>query len=110
MDISKTHIAEMLQSNNLWLVRGILAIYRNQTADEQRTACTKHRNGVGFTGPDAEFLSSLAVQIIRKVRNGMMPRDVLSDKQLKVARKLMPKYAGQLHRIALERIGSTTAA
>ena len=43
-------------------VRALLRIFENQTYDEQRTESTNRYNGIGFTGSDARFLSSLAKQ------------------------------------------------
>ena len=69
-------------------LRGLKVIYDNQTADEKRDATTKHYNNIGFTGADAEFLTSLAQQYERK--------GDLSEKQMNILYKKMPKYAGQL--------------
>jgi len=77
-----------LSSNKSWALRGLKVIYDNQTADEKSSATTRHYNNIGFTGADAEFLTSLAQQYERK--------GDLSDKQMAVLYKKMPKYAGQL--------------
>ena len=77
-----------LSSNKAWALRGLKVIYDNQTADEKNTATTRHYNNIGFTGADAEFLTSLAQQYERK--------GDLSDKQMAILYKKMPKYAGQL--------------
>ena len=79
---------EKLATNKAWALRGLKIIYDNQTADEKRDASTKHYNKIGFTGSDAEFLTSLAQQYERK--------GDLSDKQMALLYKKMPKYAGQL--------------
>lgn len=92
---------EMVRSNlaesDKWLIRGLLAIYARQTHDEQSQQTTKHDNEVGFNGLDAPILSSFAVQV-RKHENDPHPRfpNPLSPKQLRLARKKMLKYAGQL--------------
>ena len=70
------------------LERAIVRIYRNQTADEKRVEATTHYNGIGFTGADAKFLSSLATWVNRGKH--------LTDKQAYVANKKMQKYARQL--------------
>jgi hypothetical protein len=98
-------IREKLETNDKWLARGIVAIYAKQTADEKLSKLTKHSNGVGFNGRDAEFLSSLASQIMtwegtpKAERKWRQP---LSEKQVNAARRKMLKYAGQLARIAEE--------
>lgn len=89
-----THVKAKLRTSDAWLLRGIKAIYAYQTADEQASEETKHHNGVGFNGADANFLTSLAKQ----VENGR----TLSPKQIAAARRAMPKYAAQLVRIAQE--------
>ena len=89
---TKSEIKDKLETDTHWLVRGILAIHRCQTEDEQNSKNTKHRNGVGFGKPDARFLSSLA-EWLKKGGN-------LTEKQITAARYCMLKYAGQLARIA----------
>lgn len=85
-------IRRMVAEDASWAIRGMLRIYANQTADEQSSEDTKHLNGIGFTGSDANLLSSFAKQVERG-RN-------LSDKQMFYVFKKMPKYAGQLEREA----------
>jgi hypothetical protein len=94
-----------LATSDKWLIRGILAIYARQTADEQSSQTTKYHNGVGFNGTDATLLSSFAKQI--RAWEGTDPsqrryRLPLSPKQMQLARRKMGKYAGQLARIAEE--------
>ena len=85
-------VKNMLQTNDAWLKRGLLAIYRLQTSTEQATLTTRVVNSVGFSAFDAEFLSAMA-QRVEKGYN-------LSFKQLAAVRRGMNKYAGQLVRIA----------
>jgi hypothetical protein len=85
-------IQEKLRENDLWVMRGLLAIYARQTEDEKNAEVTKHHNRVGFSGADATLLSSFAKQIQK--------RGSLSVKQMLWARKKMLKYAGQLAKIA----------
>ena len=96
-------IREKLKTNDKWLVRGILAIYARQTADERSSQTTKYTNGVGFNGRDAAILSSFAKQILswQATENPRYPSP-LSPKQFELARRSMSKYAGQLARIAEE--------
>ncbi len=81
-------IREKLSTDDRWILRGLLVIFSNQTIDEQATATTKYVNNIGFTGADAEFLTSLATQF--------QQRKSLSPKQMIYLRKKMPKYSGQL--------------
>lgn len=94
-DLKALFIANM-QVHDAWITRGLVAIYEKQTADEQFVKTTKHSNGVGFTGSDAHFLSSLAQQYQYK--------GYLSAKQMKFARRSMKKYAGQLVKIVKGKI------
>jgi hypothetical protein len=86
------HIRKMLSVNPQWALRGLLRIYERQTADEQASQTTRIHNAVGFTGADATILSSLAEQ----VNNGRR----LSEKQMAILFKRIPKYAKQLESIA----------
>ena len=98
-------IREKLQTNDKWLVRGILAIYARQTADEKQSEQTSHHNGVGFNGTDANILSSFAKQILAWEATPEAERRYptpLSPKQIALARRKMLKYAGQLAKIAEE--------
>ena len=83
----------LLSLSPQWAKKGLLAIYACQTDDEQSSGTTSHDNGEGFTGVDAEILSSFAKQIIAGRFAG-------SPKQMKILHSKMPKYAGQLDRIA----------
>ena len=82
-------VKQPLASNKVWATKALVRIYQeNQTADEQAAKVTSHDNGIGFSGCDAEFLSSLAEQYLR--------RGNLSDKQMVFVHKKMPKYARQV--------------
>jgi hypothetical protein len=84
----KEEIKDLLQKNDKAVMRGLVVIYSLQTEDEKKAEETSEHNGVGFSGVDAKFLSSLAKQVMTKGR--------LSEKQMLLARKKMLKYAGQL--------------
>ncbi len=88
----KDYFKGKLATDAAWVRRAIVAIWKYQTEEEKRTEETKVHNNVGFTGADAKILSSFAGTI-------QANRYSLTEKQLKVAFKLMPKYAGQLVRI-----------
>jgi len=84
----------------LWLVRGLLAIYARQTADEKSYRETVDDNGVGFSSVDARILSSLAQQVIRFNNGQSSFSSPLSSRQFDVLRQRLPKYAMQLAHIA----------
>lgn len=64
-----------IRTDRLTAWRALKRIYENQTEDEQTSEFTKYDNGIGFTGSDSEFLTSLAKQLLLYGN--------LSDKQTK---------------------------
>ncbi len=91
--IAKTQfIRDNLERDVNWCLRGLVRIYEYQTAEEQATGDTREFNGVGFTGTDGVILSSFADQVNRG--------RTLSEKQLGILCRKMPKYARQLMNIA----------
>ena len=85
-------LKERLATDDRWALRALSVVYRNQTADEQATQQTIEHNGIGFSGPDAEILSSFAQQYQR--------RGTLSPRQMNLLRRKMPSYASQVARMA----------
>jgi len=84
-----TFVKSQLATNQVWALKALVRIFQeNQTNDEQTEGVTRHDNGIGFSGCDAEFLSSLAKQYLK--------RGSLSDKQMGFVFRKMPKYAGQV--------------
>ncbi len=77
-----------LRTDIRWAQRALLAIFRNQTADEQVSANVTHYNNMGFRCMDSEILTSFA--------NQLQTRGSLSPKQMSIVHRLMPKYARQL--------------
>ena len=92
LTMSKKDMIEQLRhrlaSNDRWALRALIRIYQNQTADEQCRETTIERNGIGFTGPDAEILTSFARQYQR--------RGGLSERQMILLRRRIPAYARQI--------------
>ena len=89
---AKREIQALIDRNDKAVLRGIVAIYAYQTAAEQASAMTCEENGVGFSGCDAELLSSFAEQI--------KARGSLSQKQMVYGRKKIRRYWRQLAIIA----------
>jgi hypothetical protein len=83
-------IREMVTTKMDWAYRALMTIYMAQTEDEKACNDTKHENGVGFTGHDAEILTSFA--------KGYEQYGHLTDKQLRCLFNKIGKYAGQLYR------------
>lgn len=89
---AKRIVRDKLATDPAWLVKGMMALYARQTADEQSAENTKYHNKVGFNSADSAILTSFAKQWER--------REWLSDKQMGILQRKMAKYAGQLARIA----------
>ncbi len=89
---AKDIVREQLLTDDAWLVRGLIAIFNRQTADEQQAERTEIHNKMGFNSSDAEILTSFAKQWQQK--------EWLSDKQMGIIRRKLPKYSAQLARIA----------
>jgi hypothetical protein len=81
-------LKQKLATDTRWAKRALLAIYKNQTADEQIGADVVYHNQMGFRCMDAMILTSLA--------NQLKQRGTLSEKQMRIVFKLMPVYARQL--------------
>jgi hypothetical protein len=85
-------IKKKVSSDPRWAQRAIVALLERQTADEQIEHATKEKNGAGFNAFDAEILTSFGKQILAG--------RTLSERQMAIAFKKLPKYAGQLLEIA----------
>ena len=88
----KDEIKAVLVRSDVFVTRSVVKMLERQTSDEARGGYTHEANSVGFSAFDAEFLTSIANQIIDG-RN-------LSVKQIASARKSMLRYAGQITDIA----------
>lgn len=86
-------IREAVSTQTAWQDRALIAIYNGQTEQEKDSQTTVEDNGIGFSGVDAEILTSFAEQFLR--------RQWLSPKQREILGKKLPKYAGQLWQIAI---------
>ena len=89
------HLREMVGQDPRWAQAAVVRIFEYQTADEQATDETRMHNGVGFSGADANILSSFAKQIMRG--------RAMTKPQMDIIYKKMPKYARQLDAIAQEK-------
>lgn len=94
-------IVEALNRSEAFVGRAVYALYERQTRDEQDAGVTVHHNKVGFSGCDAEILSSFA-RFWKKT-------GFLTPKQVALARKKLPKYRKQLAAIAAEKAAEKQA-
>lgn len=85
-------IKAKIADNDAWMLRGLLAIYKYQTMDEQEVGEARYLNGVGFSGAHAYFAGEMAKLLQRNIR--------LSEKQIACCRKIMLHYSTQLALIA----------
>jgi hypothetical protein len=86
------YLKEKLSTDARWAVRGLLKIYEFQTDDEQTIGCTVEFNNVGYSGCDSDILSSFAEQVLKGRK--------LSEKQMAIVFKKIPKYRRQLMDVA----------
>ena len=96
--ITKAQVREFvktkLSKDPEWAQRALLKIFEFQTQEEQKAEHTLYHNRVGFTGTDGKILSSFAKQLDR--------RGSLSEKQMYLLMKKMPKYWAQVVKISDE--------
>lgn len=71
--------------------RALLHLYACQTEEEQVMESTTEKNGKGFNGLDGQIMSSFAKQLIQ--------RGKLSEKQMNIVSRKLPRYEGQLRRL-----------
>ncbi len=93
---TKEEIRELLDRNNVAVIKGLVRIYEFQTDAERIYDDTIEDNGVGFSGIDGEILTSIANQFLKW--------GSITEKQFAVVKKKMVKYAGQLTKIANDEI------
>jgi hypothetical protein len=102
MTYSKESIQEKIRTDVRWTIRTIEILFDRQTTDEQRYGQTYVRNGRGFNGRDSEIFTSFYHQIQKRKRvvssGGQLVnfQSLLSDKQLEICQKHLPKYWGQV--------------
>jgi hypothetical protein len=87
----KEFLKNKLGTDKNWACAALVKIYALQTDGEKVYGNTHEDNGIGFSGADGEFMSSLAVQY--------MKRNSLSDKQMSFVLRKMPKYWAQVFTI-----------
>lgn len=85
----KDAVQHLIATNDKALARALWVIFQRQTAAEQSSLQTIVRNGRGFTGVDAEFLSDVARKLPRYSFN-------MTGPQIRRVRPLMRKYWRQL--------------
>ena len=85
---NKQSIQELIVRNDEAAVRALLVVYGNQTEAEKADGVTVEDNGAGFSGVDAEILTSF-VRFYQ--RTGF-----LTEKQMTLLKARITKYWRQL--------------
>ena len=89
---NKNNIRAMLETSDKAVCRGVMAIFNNQTPEEQVGGVTVEDNGIGFNGVDADWMSQMAVNIKHYGK--------LTPAQMNITRPKILKYARQISEIA----------
>jgi hypothetical protein len=92
---TRSQIEALLESSDAAVERGIVALWKRQTLDEQQASDTKHNNGIGFCSWAARNGSYYASW----VNSGRH----LTGQHLVKARKIALHHAGQLVEVANSR-------
>lgn len=83
-------VKDRLSNDPKWALKALVRIYREgQTEEEKSSNVTIELNGIGFSGCDAEILSSIAVQYLR--------HRMLSAKQIDLVMNKIKKYSRQVY-------------
>lgn len=91
----RLQIREALERRQDAVEKALLLIYKAQTPDEKNAEITVEKNGVGFSAFDAGILTSYAKYILEN-RWNRPAGQILTPRQLAVARVKILRYAGQL--------------
>jgi hypothetical protein len=91
---TKDQIKTNIVNDIRWTIRSLEVLFNRQTTDEQVNHETSHLNGRGFNGTDAEILTSFYYQIQKRKHYGNPV--LLSEKQLGICKKKLPKYWKQI--------------
>lgn len=85
---TKSKIQSLVTNNEKAAIRALKVVYANQSDFEKEVGTTVADNGIGFTGSDAELLTSFAKQYQRA--------GFLTNAQLAILKFRIKKYWRQL--------------
>ena len=85
---TKEYIKEKLSTDQRWMERSLVVLYRYQTEDEQESGRTSWMNNRGFNSSDSKYLTYCSKYVL----NG----GHLSGKHLVKCGKMLPKYWRQI--------------
>lgn len=86
--LSSEEVQRKIQTDDSYVIGALIALYQNQTVDEQGKHCSVYPNSVGFNALDAGILTSIAKYYLNK--------KTLTTKQIQLVRLKLGKYAKQL--------------
>ena len=84
----KKEIYDRIENDDGYAIASLLHVYSFQLEDEKADQYTKYKNGQGFNGTDAGFMSNLASQYNKK--------GFLSDRQINAMKRNLKKYWSQI--------------
>jgi hypothetical protein len=90
------HFRVNLATNDKWALRALIVIYERQTDAEKSASVTTESNGVGFSGADAEILTSFAKRVKNFNPGVSLYASPLSPRQMEVLKNRIKKYAAQI--------------
>lgn len=94
---TREEVADAILESPELLEAAVVAIYRSQTQEERNNLSTSMKNGKGFNKFDSRIGSLMAKSILKGVQNqGKTFGSVLTGQWAQTARRIMPKYSGQL--------------
>ena len=98
--IDEQDVIDLIQKDDAFVCRVLVALYNLQEADEKRDRTSRHKNRVGFSSPDAAIFSDFARYINKS--------GYLTPRQLGVCRgpwrggiPCLAKYRKQIIRLGL---------
>jgi hypothetical protein len=96
-ELTQEDVKELIKVSPAFAVNCLKELYKLQTAEERTAEKTSLYNGVGFTGYDAQLLTSFAKQVYRwESESQHMFLSPLSPKQMTILRDRLQKYSKQL--------------
>lgn len=90
--LTKEKLIHKIKTHRGWAATALIAVWKRQTAEEQRIKSVIFSNGKGFNSCDVFILSKISEYCLSTHR--------LTDRQWAIVRRRLPKYWKQLLEIA----------
>ena len=102
--VTKQYLSEKLEQDPVKLIgRALVAIFNHQTEEEQQANTTTFKNGIGFTGYDGR-IGALGAKYYLKHKTLEPWQIKIWTKPDKKGNAKITRYAGQLNRIAIQKL------